>query len=133
MGPAAAGAAARALILERIEGKGANSAHNSANGLRLSTQLAYEEAGILTSGGRGLTLDAIAASREIPISGGVLTNPAVIKELTANGSKIEEWGKFTTPSITLPSGQKSQIHYYMNKVTGELNLDIDFKIKGVVK
>lgn len=114
--------------------KGAdNAAYSSASGLKLSTQLAYEEAGILTRGGAGLTKEAVAASREIPISGGRLTNPAVVKELTANGSKIEDWGKFTTQSITLPSGQRSQVHYYMNKITGELNLNIDFKVKGAVK
>lgn len=59
--------------------------------------------------------------------------PAVVKELTADGSKIEDWGKFTTQSITLPNGGRSQIHYYMNKITGEINLNIDFKVKGVVR
>ncbi len=111
----------------------ANGANSSANGLKLSTQLAFEEAGILTRGGAGLTKESIAASREIPISGGRLMNPAVVKELTADGSKIEDWGKFTTQSITLPNGGRSQIHYYMNKITGEINLNIDFKVKGVVR
>lgn len=121
-------------LIATVGAKGAaNAANSSINGLKLSTQLAYEEAGILTPGGAGLTKESVAASREIPISGGRLTNPAVVKELTADGSKIEDWGKFTTQSITLPSGQRSQIHYYMNKITGELNLNIDFKVKGVVQ
>jgi filamentous hemagglutinin len=103
------------------------------NLLRLSTQLAFEEAGILTKGGAGLTKEAVSASRIIPLSDGVLQNRAVVAELTKDGSKIEDWGKFTTQSVSLPSGQRSQIHFYMNKVTGELNLNIDFKVKGEVK
>ena len=112
---------------------GSGPAHSAANALRLSTQLAYEEAGILTRGGTGLTRDAVLSSREIPISGGRLINPAVVAKLTANGSKIEDWGKFTTTSIVLPNGKRSQIHYYMNRVTREVNLEIDFKVKGVVE
>ena len=100
---------------------------------KLRTQLAFEEAGILTRGGASLTTDAIAASREIPISGGRLTNPTVVRELTANGSQIEDWGKFTTQSVRLPSGQSSQIHFYANRVTGDVNLNIDFKVKGLIK
>ena len=110
-----------------------NAANSSVNGLKLSTQLAYEDAGILTRGGVGLTKESVATSREIPISDGRLTNPAIVKELTADGSRVEDWGGFTTQSITLPSGQRSQIHYYRNKITGELNLNIDFKVKGVVR
>ena len=129
-------AAGRAGALGRVggtKGTGTAAAHGSASSLRLSTQLAYEEAGILIRGGVGITQEAVAASREIPISGGRLTNPVVVKELTANVSKIEDWGKFTTQSIALPSGQRSQIHYYMNRETGEVNLNVDFKVKGVVQ
>lgn len=111
----------------------AGAAGRPADALRLSTQLAYEEAGILTRGGNALTKEAVRSSREIPISGGKLTNPAVVKELTSDGSRIEDWGKFTTQTIVLPSGQRSQIHYYMNKVTGKLNFNIDFKVKGRVE
>ena len=106
---------------------------SAVNASRLSTQLAFEEAGILTRGGAGLTDEAIAASSEIKIAGGNLTNPAVVQELTANGSLIEDWGKFRTQSIQLPNGQSSQIHFYQNKVTGEVNLNIDFKVKGIVQ
>jgi filamentous hemagglutinin len=80
--------------------------------LKLSTQLAYEDAGILTRGGVGLTKESVAASREISISDGRLTNPAVVKELTAEGSKIENWGKFTNQSITLPSGNDPRFTIY---------------------
>jgi filamentous hemagglutinin len=100
---------------------------------QLRAQLAFEEAGLLTPGGAGLTDEAIAASREIPVAGGVIRNPAVVSELTAGGSRIEDWAKMTTQSIRLRTGQSAQIHFYQNRVTGEVNLTIDFKVKGSVQ
>jgi hypothetical protein len=105
---------------------------SAADATRLKAKLGFEEAGILTKEGI-LTNEAVAGAQEIPISGGRLTNPAVVNELTANGSRIEDWGKFRTQSIELPGGQASQIHFYRNRVTGQVNLNIDFKIKGTVK
>lgn len=104
-----------------------------ANASRLRAQLAFEEAGILTQEGAGLTEAAIARAREIQISGGRLTNPQVVRELTKDGSSIGDWGKFTTESVDLGSGQRSQVHFYKNRVTGAVNLNIDFKVKGTVK
>jgi hypothetical protein len=106
---------------------------SSANALRFKAQLAFEEAGILTRGGAGLTDDAIKAATEIPISGGKFKNKAVINELTSNGSNIANWGKFSTESVNLPSGQSSQIHFYKNRITHEVNLNIDFKVKSPIK
>ena len=100
---------------------------------QLRAQLAFQEAGILTPDGTALTPQAIAASTELRISGGQLTNPAVISELTSDGSAISDWGKYTTQSITLPDGSRSQIHFYMNNVTGDVNFNIDFKVKSPVK
>ncbi len=108
-------------------------ATSAANATRLRTQLAFEEAGILTRGGAGLTDEAIAAARDIPVAGGQLTNQAVVEELTRGGGSITDWGKFTTQSVNLPTGQSSQIHFYKNIQTGEVNLNIDFKVKGVVQ
>jgi hypothetical protein len=108
-------------------------ASGSANWAQLRASLAFQEAGILTQDGIALTPQAIAASRQIPIAGGQLTNPAVIAELTSDGSNIADWGKYTTQSITLPDGQRSQIHFYMNNVTGDVNLNIDFKVKSPVQ
>ena len=95
--------------------------------------LAFEEAGILTRGGSGLTDKAVATAREIPVAGGRLNNPAVVKELTRGGTNSTDWSKFTTKSVTLPSGQRSQIHFYKHLKTEEVNLNIDFKVKGVVR
>jgi len=119
-----------AKTLTSIEKEAAQSA---ANASRLKAQLAFEEAGILTRGGEGLTQEAITLSREISISGGRLTNPEVVRELTKDGSRIEDWGKFTTQSVELSGGQRSQIHFYQNRVTGEVNLNIDFKVKESVR
>jgi hypothetical protein len=105
---------------------------SAADATRLKAKLGFEEAGILTKEGK-LTDEAVNRATEIKISGGRLTNPAVVDELTANGSRIEDWGKFRTPSIELPGGQASQIHFYRNRVTGQVNLNIDFKIKGTIK
>lgn len=32
----------------------------------------------------------------------------------------------------MPSGHRVQVHFYQNKVTGEVNYNTDFKIKGAV-
>lgn len=112
---------------------GQNGAIASRNSTKQRTQLAFEEAGILGAGGTALTQDAILASREIAISGGVLKNQAVVRELTTNGSAIGDWGKFTAQPIQLPNGQRSQIHFHMNRVTGETNFSVDFKAKGVIQ
>ncbi len=103
------------------------------NATRLNVKLAFEEANILTRDGASLTKEAISLSREIPLSGGKITKSTVVKELTSNGSSIDDWGKFTTQTINLSSGQKSQIHFYKNKVTNEVNLNVDFKVKGLIK
>jgi hypothetical protein len=95
----------------------------------VSTQLALEEAGILTAQGTALTETAVAESVEIPIAGGILKNDAVVSELTKDGSNLSEWGKFRTKTIRLPNGRKVQIHFYKNKVTGAVNYNVDFKVK----
>ncbi|HXH55197.1 MAG TPA: hypothetical protein VNK03_05590 [Gammaproteobacteria bacterium] len=50
-------------------------------------------------------------------------------ELTKDGSQMKDWGKYTTrDAVTLPNGQKVQVHFYKNDVTGEVNTNIDYKI-----
>ncbi len=118
---------------ETLEKKKADSAKRTDNASRLRTQLAFEEAGILKRGGDGLTNEAIAKARKITISGGQLTNPKVIKELTKDGSSITDWGKFRTNSVQLSSGQRAQIHFYKNKKNGDVNQNIDFKVSGIIQ
>jgi filamentous hemagglutinin len=100
---------------------------------QLRTQLSLQQAGILDSNGQ-LTAQAIKSSDAIPLADGVIKNPAVVSELTSDGSNIADWGKYTTQSTTMANGQSMQVHYYMNSVTGKVDyVTPDFKVKGVVK
>ena len=80
-----------------------------------------------------ITESAIKNSEYAMNLNSVLNNKSVVNALTSDGSKITDWMKMKTPSIKLPNGQKVQIHYYKNQVTGKVNYThADFKIKGVV-
>lgn len=106
-------------------GVAANSADNVANGVRLGQQLARESAeSAFTSSGR-LSSGAIAESRQIP--GSKLGNKDLIQRLTADGSSIAGWGKFTTRTHQSPSGD-FQVHFYMNRVTGAIDYGYDYKV-----
>lgn len=62
-----------------------------------------------------------------------MKNPSVINELTKNGSRITDWTKLSTQSIEMPTGQRIQVHFYKNQVTGEINYThSDFKVKNPV-
>ena len=108
-----------------------NLAGSSADAIRLKTQLRFMEDGILDTAGK-ITQQA-ATDSKILIRGSDLNNPAVIIELTKDGSKISDWGKYTTKAVTTSNGQKLQVHYYRNDVTGAINYNIDFKINQVVQ
>lgn len=68
----------------------------------------------------------IAGSREI-VAGSKLGNPDVISALTSDGSKIGDWGKYSSQTIRGPSGN-FQVHFYMNRTTGTVNYGYDYKI-----
>ncbi|MDF2868186.1 MAG: Hemolysin [Gammaproteobacteria bacterium] len=107
-------------------------AHNAADALRLKTELVLRQAGILDEGGK-LTGEAIMASRRALREGEILKNPSVVKELTKNGSNIADWEKLTTQSVEMSSGQRIQVHFYKNRITGEVNYTHpDFKVKNPV-
>ena len=46
----------------------------------------------------------------IKLSEGKIKNPKVIKNLTSDGSNINDWEKFRTRHIEVQTGQKLQIH-----------------------
>jgi hypothetical protein len=95
--------------------------------LKQKTHLAFEEAGVLTRDGR-LTPKALGKSSHIPLEGGI-KNKIIKETLTADGSQISDWGKYKTQSVTLPTGESRQIHFYMNKKTGKVDYEtVDFKI-----
>lgn len=101
--------------------------------LQLRTELTFKQAGILDDNGK-LTTTAIENSRKISLSSGVIENSKVISILTKDGSKIEDWNKYTTKSVVMPNGQSMQIHFYMNTKTGKIDYETkDFKVKGVVE
>ncbi|OOF45774.1 hypothetical protein BKK52_12080 [Rodentibacter trehalosifermentans] len=100
---------------------------------QLRAELAFKDANILTVDGK-LTDVAINNSRIINLTDGVIKNPSIVKILTKDGSRIEDWKKMTTESIKLSNGQSLQIHFYKNVKTGKVDYETkDFKVKGVVK
>jgi hypothetical protein len=101
-------------------------ASNVANGVRLSGQLARESTtSVFTPTGR-LTSGAIRDSTLI-IEGVKLGNSDLVKILTADGSKIADWGKYTTRTHQ-NSFREFQVHYYMNRVSGTVNYTYDYKV-----
>jgi YD repeat-containing protein len=106
-------------------------ASSQVNRIGLSTDLAFLEANIVDAEMK-LTEDAIKNSIEI-IKGEDLTDAKIIQRLIGKGAAVENFSKFTTQAITLPSGQKAQIHYYKNKVTGEIKYFDDYKVDETVR
>jgi hypothetical protein len=100
--------------------------------LQLNTELALKELGILDSHGR-LTTSVLEKAVPALRVGTALKNNTVIRELTKDGSQITDWQKLATPSVKLPSGQKVRVHFYQNRLTGEVNYTHhDFKVKNPV-
>ena len=73
-----------------------------------------------------ISSEAIAGANRI-IGGADLSNPEVIRALTADGSNIADWGKYATQTANGPSGP-FQVHFYYNPVTGAANYANDFKV-----
>ena len=104
----------------------ASGASIAATAPALARQLAGEEASSIFTSSGGLQQSVIDASREI-IPGTDLSNGQLIKTLTADGSSIADWGKFSTPTFNSPSGP-FQVHFYMNPSTGIVHYLDDFKV-----
>lgn len=109
---------------------------NVADALRLRTKLSFEEAGILTKDGK-LTENAIKKADKISLKeNGIevsIKNPEIVKELTKDGSKIEDWAKYKTDSVKMPNGQSKQIHFYKNEKTGKVDYSTqDYKVKDII-
>jgi hypothetical protein len=89
-----------------------------------------EQAGIIANG--TLTPQAIQAATSAGVKGADLKNPVVIQELTQGARQITDWEKLTTHSVELSRGQRIQVHFYRNNRTGEVNYNVDFKVKNEV-
>ncbi|MHC1748029.1 MAG: RHS repeat-associated core domain-containing protein [Cellulosilyticaceae bacterium] len=77
---------------------------------------------------QSLMKDDILSNSESIISGDKLWDKKAINELTKNGSDIKGWSKMSSKyQYETPYG-KGEVHYYQNKVTGEIS-NFDAKIK----
>jgi hypothetical protein len=101
-------------IAETQEVSGAiTSAASPVAGERLSKQMAYQEAAAVFTSSGGLSSEVVTKAQRI-VSGRKLGNADLVKRLTADGSSIDYWAKYTTRSFRCPSGT-FQVHFYMNK------------------
>ena len=105
--------------------RGTTGAESAVNARRLAQQLTRQEASSAFTPGGALHSEVLARSRPI-IPGSQIQNPAVIRELTADGSRIADWAKFSTETLQSPSGP-FQVHFYRNVRTGTVNYTIDYK------
>jgi hypothetical protein len=107
-------------------------ANNVIQKIQHRTRLQLQEKGILDKKGN-LTSKATAKENiKVVKEGKQLDNPNVVKELTKDGSKIEEWSKVATKeTIALPNGKEAQVHFYRHK-SGKVNTNIDFKLSEPV-
>jgi hypothetical protein len=94
-------------------------ADNIATAPLLRNQLSNEAASSVFTESGTLKPEIIQKSTPI-IPGSELKNPTVIKELTKDGSSINEWAKMTTETIQSPSGD-FQVHFYQNLKTGDIS------------
>lgn len=92
----------------------------------LARKLAGDEAASIFTPSGTLTNNTIQNSRII-MEGVELNNPTVIQTLTADGSNIADWAKYSTSTVPSPSGP-FQVHYYRNQLTGAVNYTIDYKV-----
>lgn len=102
------------------------------DGLKLRTELAFKESGLLDGSGK-LTAKALECTKDPTnrlIEGCDLKNKAVIAALTKNGQSLENWAKYSTNTVTLGTGNVASIHFYYNENTGEVMYEHDFKVKG---
>lgn len=112
-------------------GDGIPRASSAADALRLKVQLSLQQGNILDASGK-LTESALS-NVVLLTKGEALKNQKVIAELIKDGSKIEEWAKYTTREAVLVNGQKIQVHFYMNETTGMVNHAMDYKSVPIVQ
>jgi hypothetical protein len=106
---------------------GPDSARNNVMRRGLLEQMSKAEgASVFTSNGF-LKPEVIDEAQRI-IPGSALGNPRVVSALTSDGSRISDWGKYSTRKYRSSSGP-FEVHFYYNPVTGRVNYDIDYKVK----
>lgn len=117
------------VLVHNTNGPGCHVGTNAADVPRLRNQLLNEEAASAFTDAGTLSEGALASSRRI-IPGTELgrKDPTrrLINELTADGSDIADWGKYSTRTYQSPSGD-FQVHFYRNRATGNVNYNSDYK------
>ncbi|MFE9751445.1 DNRLRE domain-containing protein [Saccharothrix saharensis] len=103
--------------------------NNAANAPRLHDQLTKEQVESMLNPDGSLRPEVVPGSKRI-IDGREIGNPGVVSALTSDGSRIEDWGKYSAPSVPHPvTGERREIHYYYNPVTEKFSYDMDYKTK----
>ncbi len=117
----------KGILNKAQRGIGSVQIHSVTDAMRLNAELALKQAGILCERGK---LTSHALFKPVKLKEGIeLNNPKVVQELTKDGSQMANWAKYTTKeAVALSNGQKVQVHFYQNKITGEVNKNIDYKI-----
>ncbi|MFI0506915.1 polymorphic toxin-type HINT domain-containing protein [Streptomyces albogriseolus] len=94
----------------------------SLQGSRLAQKLRLESANSPFTEGGQLTPDAIAGSR-LAMPGTKMGNKELQARFAERGG-ASQWGKYSTETHQSPYGDY-QVHYYMNRVSGEVMYDYD--------
>ncbi|WP_381554275.1 putative T7SS-secreted protein [Streptomyces eurythermus] len=121
------GLAPRCLNAAGKEGKDTNEnlLSGSADGEKLADKLRQESANSLFTEKGLLTPEAIAESR-LAMPARKLNNPILPELMTADGSNLSDWGKYSTVTHSSPYGD-FQVHFYYNPKTGRI-LNWDYKV-----
>lgn len=97
----------------------------SLEGQKLADKLRRESANSPFSAGGQLTPDAIAGSR-LAMPGTKMGNKELQARFAQRGG-ASQWGKYSTETHQSPYGD-FQVHYYMNRNSGEIMYDYDYKV-----
>ncbi|MGS2590554.1 polymorphic toxin-type HINT domain-containing protein [Streptomyces hebeiensis] len=97
----------------------------SLQGQKLADQLRKESASSPFTPGGFLEPEAIANSRMI-MRGSEMNNKALRARFEERGG-ISQWGKYSTDTHQSPYGDY-QVHYYMNRTSGEVMYGFDYKV-----
>ncbi|UQX03669.1 ricin-type beta-trefoil lectin domain protein [Streptomyces sp. RerS4] len=97
----------------------------SLQGEKLAQKLRLESANSPFTGSGQLTPDAISGSR-LAMPGTKMGNKELQARFAERGG-ASQWGKYSTETHQSPYGDY-QVHYYMNRVSGEVMYDYDYKV-----
>ncbi|MEV7630484.1 RHS repeat-associated core domain-containing protein [Actinoplanes sp. NPDC089786] len=120
-------AAYKGIRAARTIAAGADGAANVANGSRLAADLGRQQAGSIFNPSGGLKREVIDSSEKIML-GENMNSAYVRRTLTADGSKLADWGKYSARGHG-PDGKHYDVHFYYNSRTRAVNYDFDYKVK----